>query len=82
MIDGLARLGAVDGDSIAALGVGQAGQALHQGRLDRFGLVGRDDPLLLSPLEVQVDPAQPDRIGPGVAPSRPAGAGRRRLRPV
>ena len=36
--------------------------------MSAFGLVGRDDPLLLAALEVQVDPAQPERIGPGPLP--------------
>ena len=69
MIDSLARLGTGDGEGITALRIGQAGQPLYQGRLDRFGIGACDNSLFFSPFEVQVDPAQPDRIGLGSAQS-------------
>ncbi len=64
MIDALARLRAMDGDGVAALGVDQAGQSLYQGRLGLpRPLPAATIPCFLSSLDVQIDPAQSQRVG-------------------
>ena len=48
--------------------VDHAGQAPGDPRLERLGVLGGDDPLLLPALEVQVHPAQTQRVSLRPAP--------------